>query len=85
MEGSPLREDLIESSSILKIIESAEEVPNIFARYLESENQADLGDCYRIITTSIKRYIELFISTSTSGNSSSKCASLTEKVKLPQS
>ena len=45
---------------ILKYIEPAEEVPNIFARYLESENQANLGDCYWIITTSIKQYIELF-------------------------
>ena len=44
---------------IFEYIESAEEIPNIFARYLESENQADLGDCYRIITTSIKRYIAI--------------------------
>jgi hypothetical protein len=64
---------------ILEYIEPAEEVPNTFARYLESENQANLGDCYWIITTSIKRYFELFILTSTSGNISSKCAALTER------
>ncbi len=64
---------------ILEYIEPAEEVPNMFARYLESDNQANLEDCYWIITTSIKQHFELFIPTSTSGNSSTKCASLTER------
>ena len=40
---------------IFKFIEPAEEVSNLSTRYLESENQTDIGNCYWIIATSNKQ------------------------------
>jgi hypothetical protein len=67
---------------LFEFIEPAKEVSNISARYLESENRADVGNCYRIITTSIKQYTMPFIPTSTSRNSSTKCASLSGEITI---
>ncbi len=70
MEGSPLRIDLFESSSLLNQLKK---FPII------SENLADFWNCYWIIATSNKQHAMPFFSSSTSGNSSTKCASLPER------
>jgi hypothetical protein len=41
-------------------IEPAEEVSDLSARYLDSENRTDFGNSYRIIATSKKQYIMPF-------------------------